>query len=261
MARFDKKWLLVHVPAGIAVVALMAFGIVQCNGARNSEKDVAKTVETVKKARKALETSVALVDSLVVINKALLDKNVQQADSIVVLNDSIGVLNGRVVDLTNKNDSLVNANDSLTVALNDCAKSKQKKAKKQAPIKPIYNKPVLSNKPKKAPVYSPKPVKSEPQDRQLPISGVVLPKTEIELGHGAKNNGNVVVGNGCAKQSAAQTVTITLDDNAENNGNIVVGNGNTVSNTTVLPDTVVRFKRVKNTVVKCRIISTQRQYN
>lgn len=257
MARFDKKWLLVHVPAGIAVVALMAFGVVQCNGNEEYSEELAKASAGVKQARQALESNVATMDSLIDFNKALLKINVAQADSIVVLNDSIDTLNGRVVDLTNKNDSLVNANDSLVVALDDCAKSK-----KQKPIKARQDKPTLTNKPKKAPVYSPKPEKSKPQDKQLPIKTVVLPGDEVSVDHGAKNNGNVVVGNrsGCQKCSDTRSVTITLDNNAENNGNIVVGSGNTVTHTTILPDTVVRFTKTKNTVVKCRVISTQRQY-
>ena len=36
MARFDKRWLFVHVPAGLVVVALLGFGIVQCDG-KNDE--------------------------------------------------------------------------------------------------------------------------------------------------------------------------------------------------------------------------------
>lgn len=256
MARFDKKWLLVHVPAGVAVVALMAFGIVQCNGNEEYSEELAKASAGVKQARQALESNVASMDSLIDFNKALLKINVAQADSIVVLNDSIDTLNGRVVDLTNKNDSLVNANDSLVVALDDCAKSKQKKT-----IEPRQDKPTLTNKPKKAPK----------DEKQVIVKPVVLPtvenkadepKIDIYVNHGAKNNGNVVVQNrgGCAGRANAQSVTICLDNNAENNGNIVVGNGNVVSHTTVLPDTVVRFTRAKNTVVKCRVIATQRQY-
>lgn len=251
MARFDKKWLLVHVPAGIAVVALMAFGVVQCNGNEEYSEELAKASAGVKQARQALESNVATMDSLIDFNKALLKINVAQADSIVVLNDSIDTLNGRVVDLTNKNDSLVNANDSLVVALDDCAKSKKQKTAKSK-----------QDKPKVAPVYSPKPVKSETQEKQLSGETVVLPGDEVTIDHGAKNNGNIVVENrgGCPKNSDARSVTITLDNNAENNGNIVVGNGNTVTHTTILPDTVVRFTRAKNTVVKCRVIATQRQY-
>lgn len=257
MARFDKKWLLVHVPAGIAVVALMAFGIVQCNGKDAAEEGMVQASASVAKAKKTLETSVAKMDSLVDITKGLMDKNGQQADSIVVLNDSIDTLNGRVVDLTNKNDSLVNANDSLVIALDDCAKSKKQKK----PIEPRQDKPTLTNKPKKAPK----------DEKQAVVKPVVLPtvenkadepKIDIYVNHGAKNNGNVVVQNrgGCAGRANAQSVTICLDNDAENNGNIVVGNGNVVSHTTVLPDTVVRFTRTKNTVVKCRVIATQRQY-
>lgn len=256
MARFDKKWLLVHVPAGVAVVALMAFGIVQCNGNEEYSEELAKASAGVKQARQALESNVVTMDSLIDFNKDLLKINVAQADSIVVLNDSIDTLNGRVVELKNENDSLVVANDSLVIALDDCAKSKQKKT-----IKSRQDKPTLTNKPKKAPK----------DEKQAVVKPVVLPKVEnkadepkidISVNHGAKNNGNVVVQNrgGCAGRANAQSVTISLDNNAENNGNIVVGNGNVVSHTTVLPDTVVRFTCVKNTVVKCRVISTQRQY-
>lgn len=267
MARFDKKWLLVHVPAGVAVVALMVFGIVQCNGKDAAEEGMVQASASVAKAKKTLETSVAQMDSLVDITKGLMDINGQQADSIVVLNDSIDTLNGRVVDLTNKNDSLVVANDSLVIALDDCAKSKKQKK----PIEPRQDKPTLTNKPKKAPVYSPKPQKAPKDEKQVVVKPVVLPtvenkadepKIDISVNHGAKNNGNVVVQNrgGCAGRANAQSVTISLDNNAENNGNIVVGNGNVVSHTTVLPDTVVRFTRAKNTVVKCRVVATQRQY-
>ena len=270
MARFDKKWLLVHVPAGIAVVVLTVFGIAQCEGREEYAEELNEAAATVKKARETLQANVAQMDSLIGFNKGLIEKNAQQADSIVVLNDSIDSLNSRVADLNVENDSLVAANDSLAVALKSCAKSKQQEksttrrnvnkvivdaAKDSAnwkKVEPVNDKPVVLNG-----KNDKMPVKSEPQKKP------VMPKS-VELPVAKSGNDNVAVSACGADQvivvSDAQPVTITLDNGAANNGNVVVGNGNTVSQTTILPDTVIRFTNTKNTVVRCRVVTTQRQY-
>lgn len=277
MARFDKKWLLVHVPAGIAVVVLTVFGIAQCEGREEYAEELNEAAATVKKARETLQANVAQMDSLIGFNKGLIEKNAQQADSIVVLNDSIDSLNSRVADLNVENDSLVaandslaTANDSLAVALKSCAKSKQqekstarrnvnkvivdatKDSANWKKVEPVNDKPVVLNG-----KNDKMPVKSEPQKKP------VMPKS-VELPVAKSGNDNVAVSACGADQvivvSDAQPVTITLDNGAANNGNVVVGNGNTVSQTTILPDTVIRFTNTKNTVVRCRVVTTQRQY-
>lgn len=55
--------------------------------------------------------------------------------------------------------------------------------------------------------------------------------TVIELGKGAVNNGNIVVVNGCTKESIGTVKSdtkINIADTAKNNGNIIVNDGGNV---------------------------------
>lgn len=252
MVRFDKKWMFVHVPAGIAAVCLLAFGVHQCDSKGVLRAEHENATELLKKHNKAQ------LDSLNALTTELLQDRLENLDSIDALNDSVYVLNGRVVDLTNKNDSLVKANDSLVVALDDCAKSKKQKTVRVARKK--------TTAPAKKQVVHGAAVGAASADA---VSA--RPTTEVRLGKDAVNDGNIIVGDANAIDAQVEqleqrscggatqnSVVISMGDNSRNDGTIVVGNANTVYR--VLPDTVVRFVKAKKNVIKCRAVSKQRQY-
>lgn len=253
MARFDKKWMFVHVPAGIAAVCLLAFGVHQCEG-----KDIlrAENKNAMERLKKHNEVQ---VDSLNTLTVGLLSDKLEHLDSIDALNRHVASLKSKNDSLLNANDSLLNANDSLVVALDDCAKAKKQKAAR------VLRKEV--SKPAKKQLVSGPTVNARGSEKAS-----VRPTTEIRLGKDAMNDGDIIVGNANAVNAQAaqpeqrhckgaemqKDVVISVGENSYNSGTIVVGNSNTVYR--VLPDTVVRFVKVKNSAVKCRVVSKQRQY-
>jgi len=238
MARFDKKWLFVHVPAGLVTVALIAFGVVQCSEKKEYEEGLGTAAKAVKKAENVLKHNIAQMDSLLTVSAELVERNAQQADSIVVLNDSIDTLNGQVADLTVENDSLANA-------LVKCKNSKKKPAvakktgreensaarseKNEAPVqnKPVVQPRVVETTP--APVVTPETVVATPAPAVA--SPAVADTVQAECHsvtanvclNAAYNNGNVVIDNG------ASETDIKLGNGAVNNGNIIIGNANSVA--------------------------------
>ncbi len=240
MTRGTKSWWIVHVAAGVAAVALVAFGMTQCSGKNDARDEVAAAQQEVVKASKKMDGAVAKIDSLVKANRGLTDENRAQADTIRMQRDSIAVLN----------DSLVVVNEMLT----DCRNSKKQPAKK-APVKKAPA--------KKAPVKK-EPVKVQPKPAVKDTVVVVVkendkkcvaPKKSVELDN-SKNTGNIVVsGNNCG---GAQ---VKLENGSVNNGNIVVGNNNhVVLHNQVVADTLARFAKTREIIVECEIQTTRRVY-
>ena len=275
MARFDKKWLFIHIPAGVVVAALLGFGVVQCDGKNEESAEKVKVQNQLVDAGKKMEIAASRMDSLLNVNRELGADNVRKGDTIRVLKDSVNTLNGRVRVLRAENDSLI-------VALDDCAKSKAKKT-----VKTKKNKTVVAKKNNNAPLKRGCCAGTETRTANVRLDGsynngnVLVDNAptdaNISMNNGAVNNGNVIVGgvnnvgsitarqvnvgnnNGnLVVENAARNTDVSLDGHSVNNGTIVVGNANTVYH--VIPDTVVRFTTTKNTVVKCRVVTRQRQY-
>ncbi len=289
MARFDKKWLFIHIPAGVAVVCLLAFGVVQCDSKNDENAEKRRAQDELIDAGKKMDIAVGKIDSLLNVNRNLDADNVRKSDTIRVLKDSVNTLNGQVRELRADNDSLI-------VALDDCAKSKQRtqprrrpsnsSTRPSGPVKrdtvyvPVksgagndccpgrqtrtanvtmdgsYNNGnvVVDNAPTQANV---KLDNHSVNNGNIVIGGAntVVPVSAQQANvalQGARNNGNVIVENG------AQNTGVSLNGNSVNNGAIVVGDANTVYH--VVPDTVVRFVTKKNVVVKCEVVSRQRRY-
>lgn len=227
MARFDKRWLFVHVPAGLVVVALLGFGIVQCDGKNDETAEKIKVQNQLIDAGKKMEIAASRMDSLLNVNHDLGADNVRKGDTIRVLKDSVDTLNGQVRELKHDNDSLV-------VALTDCrnSKKKQQPAKKVQPVKKKST-PVAADKPVVAP--SPVTPSSKPtvENTWVPSKPVPSRSERVECAEqevstatvhmdASYNNGNVLVDN------APTNTNIRLDNGAVNNGNIVVGGANSV---------------------------------
>ena len=63
MTRGTKSWWIVHVAAGVAAVALVAFGMTQCSGKNDARDEVAAARQEVVKAG---EKSMAQLPRLIV---------------------------------------------------------------------------------------------------------------------------------------------------------------------------------------------------
>ncbi len=242
MTRGTKSWWIVHVAAGVAAVALVAFGMNQCSGKNDANDKAAAAQQEVVKASKKIDGAVAKIDSLVNANRGLSDENRAQADTIRMQRDSIAVLNDSIVGL---NDSLVVVNGQLA----DCRNSKKQPAKK-APVKkePVKKDPVKVQP--KSVVKDTVVVVVKENDKKC-----VAPKKSVELDD-SKNTGNIVVsGNNCG---GAQ---VKLENGSVNNGNIVIGNNNhVVLHNQVVADTLARFAKTREIIVECEIQTTRRVY-
>ena len=235
-----KKWWIVHVAAGVAVVALMAFGVTQCSS-KQSERDEKETKQSeLLSASGKMERAAAQIDSLMNVNRGLgnairaKNQTIQvQGDSIAVLNDSIAVLN----------DSLAVVNDKLT----DCRNGKKQ---------PVAKKPVAK---KSAPVK--KPVETKPVSvKKDTVVVVVKPcgdgNTNIKLDN-SQNNGAIVV----SEKKCNNGTDIKLENGSVNNGAIVVGNNNhVVVNRAIVADTLARFNKTRTVVVECEVKTKNRVY-
>lgn len=234
MTRGTKSWWIVHVAAGVAAVALVAFGMTQCSGKNDARDEAATARQEVIKAGKKIDGAVAKIDSLVNANRGLSDENRAQADTIRMQRDSIAVLN----------DSLAVVNDQLV----DCRNSKKQPVKK-APVK-------------KEPVKK-EPVKVQPKPAAKDTVVVVVkegakkcatPATVVELDD-SKNTGNIVVSGKCGGTQ------VKLGNGSVNNGNIVVGNNNhVVLHNQVVADTLARYVKTREIIVECEIQTTRRVY-
>ncbi len=241
MTRGTKSWWIVHVAAGVAAVALVAFGMTQCSGkndardeAAAARQEVVKARQEVVKAGEKIDGAVAKIDSLVNANRGLSDENRAQADTIRMQRDSIAVLN----------DSLAVVNDQLI----DCRNSKKQPVKK-APVK-------------KEPVKK-EPVKVQPKPAAKDTVVVVVkegakkcatPTTVVELDD-SKNTGNIVVSGKCGGTQ------VKLGNGSVNNGNIVVGNNNyVVLHNQVVADTLACYAKTREIIVECEIQTTRRVY-
>lgn len=234
MTRGTKSWWIVHVAAGVAAVALVAFGMTQCSGKNDARDEAAAARQEVVKAGEKIDGAVAKIDSLVNANRGLSDENRAQADTIRMQRDSIAVLN----------DSLAVVNDQLI----DCRNSKKQPVKK-APVK-------------KEPVKK-EPVKVQPKPAAKDTVVVVVkedakkcatPTTVVELDD-SKNTGNIVVSGKCGGTQ------VKLGNGSVNNGNIVVGNNNhVVLHNQVVADTLARYAKTREIIVECEIQTTRRVY-
>ncbi|MBQ2845134.1 MAG: hypothetical protein IJE79_03910 [Alphaproteobacteria bacterium] len=210
MAKFDKKWWFVHVPATVVVAGLIAFGVTKCNRLENLKQQTTDSVENMANATEKLNQAAAKIDSLFVVDKAKSDTIRQlkvvvekQHDSIVGLNKSLSA--------TTKKLKVVKAQ------LEDCENNK--KAQQQQAKK--------SSKPKaKKPAVAKKPEAKKPEAK--PVQQVVVQAVDTCSNGNAtvrvsasENSGNIVV-------TGRNNATVILENSSANSGNIIVGDNNVV---------------------------------
>lgn len=205
MAKFDKKWWFVHVPATVVVAGLIAFGVTKCNRLENLKQQTTDSVENMANATEKLNQAAVRIDSLFVVGKAKSDTIRQlkvvvekQHDSIVGLNKSLST--------TTKKLKVVKAQ------LEDCENNKkvqQQQAKKSS--KPKTKKPAVTKKPVAKPVHQ---VVVQAVDTCSNGNATVRVSA-------SENSGNIVV-------TGRNNATVILENSSANSGNIIVGDNNVV---------------------------------
>lgn len=210
MAKFDKKWWFVHVPATVVVAGLIAFGVTKCNRLENLKQQTTDSVENMANATEKLNQAAAKIDSLFVVSNAKSDTIRQlkvvvekQHDSIVGLNKSLS--------LTTKKLKVVKAQ------LEDCENNKKaqqqqaKKSSKPKAKKPAAAKPTVAKKPVAKPVHQ---VVVQAVDTCSNGNATVRVSA-------SENSGNIVV-------TGRNNATVILENSSANSGNIIVGDNNVV---------------------------------
>lgn len=218
-----KKWWMIHVAAGVVMVALVAIGVTQCSGKKEERAEKEAKESELATANAYADSLTTQVQEMHVQIDGLQSDNIAKSDTIAMQRDSIATLN----------DSLLIVNEELT----DCRNSKRKPTK-PAPVKPA---PVKPAKVKPAPVA---PVKSDTIIivQQAPVNRGCAGETNISLNN-SQNNGAIVAGGNPGKTD------IKLDNGSVNNGAIVVGNGNNVVINTpaalIAADSLARARQVQ----------------
>jgi uncharacterized protein YoxC len=168
-----KKWLKIHVAAGVVMVALVAIGVTQCSGKKKERAEKEEKKSELAEANASAKSLRSQVQEMHHQIDGLQTDNIAKSDTIAMQRDSIATLN----------DSLLIVNEELT----DCRNSKRKPAKPATPAKP-------------QPKPQPKPVVAVKPDTVIVVQ---QPVAKPECGgnvnvnlNNAQNNGAIVVGNG-----------------------------------------------------------------
>ena len=198
--KLNKK-ILVHTTAGVAVAALLIFGISQCSEKKTIQETTNEQLENVSmalgKARKSIENFLEIKDSLSNQIDEQAKEIVLQADSIVVLNDLV----------KSQADSIVVLNDSIKVLnknLNDCrnkkvqAKPVVKQKKKNVPVVKKDTKPnvVVKNDGENIKKINVKDTSVNNNLINVQNQPNKFNETEINVQNGSYNNGIINVNNG-----------------------------------------------------------------
>ena len=210
VTRGTKKWWIVHVAAGVATVALMAFGVTQCSG-KQSER-----------AEKEAKNS-----ELVVANGALDSLRAAVQDATMVLRDMDEANQKQEVVIKNQRDTIEMQRDSietLNEALTDCRNSKKVQVKK-TPIK-------------KAPVKK-KPIKPQP------VKPGCGGKADVSLDK-SQNNGSIVVGKGCQNNVTLNNGSVNNGAIVIGDGNNVVV---TTPRALLVADSLENARRVREMTI------------
>ena len=206
-----KKWWIIHVAAGVAAIALIAFGATQCSSKvsereekETKESELVRANDSLDSLRVAMGDARRMIGDLVDDNRAKSDTIRMQRDSIATLNDSLTVVNGKLID---------------------CRNSKRKQVKPAKPAKPTKTTTKTTKTTTKTAVVKREVVVPIKPDTIILVQQPAAPRcggvTNVELNQ-SQNNGAIVAG------GAGCRTDIRLDNGSVNNGAIVVGNGNSV---------------------------------
>lgn len=221
MAKFDKRWLFIHVPATLVVAGLIVFGVSKCNRLEDAKATRDSATNAVNLATDKLNQAIAKMDSLKNVGVKKSDTIRQLKNDIVIYQDSIVELNDSIKGL---NTSLNEKNKDLKTVkaeLEDCKRNKAAARRSNG----ANNRTVVR--------------------AERPVDTCSNTTARVQV-NGSENSGNIIV-------TGANNAAVVLENNAVNSGNIIVGNGNNIqifgtSDVRVVSDSVV--SRVNPPVVR-----------
>lgn len=212
MAKFDKKWWFVHVPATVVVAGLIMFGVSKCNRLEDAEATRDSASNAASLATDKLNQAITKMDSLFTVQDSLRKVGVKKSDTIRQLKVVVEKQHDSIVGL---NKSLSATTEKLKVVkaqLEDCENNK--KAQQQQAKK--------SSKPKtKKPAVTKKPVAKSVQQVVVQAEDTCSNATARVRVNGSKNSGNIIV-------TGVNNASVVLENDAVNSGNIIVGSGNNI---------------------------------
>lgn len=207
MAKFDKKWLFIHVPATVVVAGLIMFGVSKCNRLEDAEATRDSASNAASLATDKLNQAIAKMDSLFTVQDSLKKVGVKKSDTIRQLKNDIVIYQDSIVEL---NDSIKGLDKSLKkkdkalktvkAELDDC-KRNQAAATNNARRSNGTNKRTV--------------VRGE-----RPVDTCSNTTARVQV-NGSKNSGNIIV-------TGVNNASVVLENDAVNSGNIIVGSGNNI---------------------------------
>ena len=225
MAKFDKKWWFVHVPATFVVAGLIVFGVSKCNRLEDAEA-------TRDSASDAANLAIAKMDSLFAVQDSLKNVGVKKSDTIRQLKNDIVIYQDSIVEL---NDSIKGLNKSLKkkdktlktvkAELEDCKRNQAAATNNARRSNGTNNRTVVR--------------------AERPVDTCLNTTARVRV-NGSENSGNIIL-------TGVDNASVVLENNAVNSGNVIVGNGNNIqifgtSDVRVVSDSVVA--RVNQPVVR-----------
>lgn len=225
MAKFDKKWWFVHVPATFVVAGLIVFGVSKCNRLEDAEA-------TRDSASDAANLAIAKMDSLFAVQDSLKNVGVKKSDTIRQLKNDIVIYQDSIVEL---NDSIKGLNKSLKkkdkvlktvkAELEDCKRNQAAATNNARRSNGTNNRTVVRG--------------------ERPVDTCLNTTARVRV-NGSENSGNIIL-------TGVDNASVVLENNAVNSGNVIVGNGNNIQifgtgDVRVVSDSVVA--RVNQPVVR-----------
>ena len=237
MAKFDKKWWFIHVPATFVVAGLIMFGVSKCNRLEDAEATRDSANNAASLATDKLNQAIAKIDSLFIVQDSLKNVGVKKSDTIRQLKNDIVIYQDSIVEL---NDSIKGLNKSLKkkdkalktvkAELEDCKRNQAAATNNARRSNRANNRTVVRS------------------ERAVDTCSNTTARVLV---NGSENSGNIIV-------TGADNAAVVLENNAVNSGNIIVGNGNHIQifgtgDVRVVSDSVVA--RVNQPVVRDSIAS------
>lgn len=232
MAKFDKKWWFIHVPATFVVAGLIVFGVSKCNRLEDAEATRDSASDAASLATDKLDQAIARMDSLFAVQDSLKNVGVKKSDTIRQLKKDIVIYQDSIVEL---NDSIKGLNKSLKkkdkalktvkAELDDCKRNQAAATNNARRSNGTNNRTVVRS------------------ERAVDTCSNTTARVRV---NGSENSGNIIV-------TGVDNASVVLENNAENSGNIIVGNGNNIQifgtgDVRVVSDSVVA--RVNQPVVR-----------
>lgn len=247
MAKFDKKWWFIHVPATLFVGAgLILFGAFMYNRLEDAEatKDSVSNTENLTLTTDKLKQAAVKIDSLFVVDKAksakidsLLSDGKAKSDTIRQLREVVEKQDDSIVGLNKSLSVTTRKLNAVKAQLEDCESNK--KALQQQVQK-------FSKSKTKKPAVAKRPVADTVQQVVVQAVDTCSNGNATVRVSASENSGNIVV-------TGRNNATVILENSAVNSGNIIVGDNNVVQ---INGNNLVRVNDTIRAVDTVRVVDT-----